>query len=115
MIALLACGNREPRAETQVARPSQPSFRLVALTDLAGYLEPCGCQSRPLGGIDKAATQLAALRADKVPMLFVAAGDLLFGDRPEGATSDEQAEKQERWKAESLVDILNRLGLTAAT
>jgi 2',3'-cyclic-nucleotide 2'-phosphodiesterase (5'-nucleotidase family) len=89
-------------------------LRLVALTDLSGYLEPCGCQSRPLGGIDKAAAVLAALKADNVPLLFVSAGDLLFGERPEGASNDRDAAAQETWKAEALVDILSRLGLAAA-
>lgn len=110
--ALLACGDREPRSTPAAAKPS---LRLVAITDLSGYLEPCGCQSRPLGGIDKAAAALKALKADKVPVLFVSAGDLLFGDRPEGASDDGQAATQETWKAESLIGILNQLGLVAAT
>lgn len=109
-----ACGEREPRTAAQVAQRPQPALRLVALTDLSGYLEPCGCQSEPLGGIDRAAAKLQSLRADHVPMLFLAAGDLLFGDRPEGASNDAEGATQETWKAETLVDILNRLGLAAA-
>jgi hypothetical protein len=112
--SVAGCGERE-RPAVKVARPARPALRLVALTDLSGYLEPCGCQSRPLGGIGHAAAQINALRADKVPLLFVAAGDLLFGEQPEGANSVDQAATQETWKAESLVEILNRLGLTAAT
>jgi hypothetical protein len=107
------CGDRE-HTGTRVAQASRPALRLVAFTDLAGYLEPCGCQSRPLGGIDKSAASIASLQADHVPALIVTAGDLLFGDRPEGARSDEQARQQETWKAETLVDILNRIGVVAA-
>lgn len=113
--ALGSCGGREPSSATQVARRAQPALRVVALTDVSGYLEPCGCQSKLLGGIDRAAAKLQALRGEHVPVLFVAAGDLLFGDRPEGATPDLDATTQETWKAETLVEIFNRLGLAAAT
>jgi 2',3'-cyclic-nucleotide 2'-phosphodiesterase (5'-nucleotidase family) len=111
-LCVAACGSRSAAPES--ARPARPTLRLAALTDLSGYLEPCGCQSRPLGGIDKAAAKLEALRQDGVPLLFVAAGDLLFGERPPGAQDDAQAATQETWKAETLVDILNRLQLSAA-
>src|SRR3954467_5460688 len=40
-----------------------PDLRLVVLTDLKGYLEPCGCTSRPLGGLDRLAARLAELRS----------------------------------------------------
>ena len=40
-----------------------PSFRMAVVTDLKGYLEPCGCTSDPLGGIDHMAAEVAALRA----------------------------------------------------
>lgn len=110
-MGLMACGERE---QPRVAKAPSASLRLVALTDLSGFLEPCGCQSKPLGGIDKAAAKLAALRSERVPVLFVAAGDLLFGPKPEGASSNEDAATQEVWKAETLVEILNQLGLAAA-
>lgn len=104
-----------PADAPAAAGAGRPDLRLVAMTDLAGYLEPCGCQSRPLGGIDKAAAQLGALRADGIPTVFVAAGDLLFGDLPAGAASAEQAAVQETWKAETLVGIFEQLQLAAAT
>ncbi|MET0387655.1 MAG: multiheme c-type cytochrome [Polyangiales bacterium] len=115
LLCTAACGEREPRPAPAVAKLARPALRLVALTDVAGYLEPCGCQSKPLGGIDRAAAKLRELRADRVPVLFVAAGDLLFGPRPEAASSDAEAATQETWKAETLVEIWNRLGLAAAT
>jgi 2',3'-cyclic-nucleotide 2'-phosphodiesterase (5'-nucleotidase family) len=124
IVCLLAClaalgcdGDRrtETAASAVATLPSTPSFRLVAFTDLSGYLEPCGCQSRPLGGIDKAAEQVGALRKQGVPMLVVSAGDLFFGDLPEGALSADDAKTQETWKAETLGGIFERLGLVAAT
>jgi hypothetical protein len=114
LVGASGCGDRERSASTaQTPRPT-PALRIVALTDLAGALEPCGCQSRPLGGMDKAAAKLAELRADKTPLLLVAAGDLWFGDVPEGALPGMDASTQERWKAETVIDILNRWGLAAA-
>lgn len=116
LIALVAgCSDRERAALTAQAPRPTPALRIVALTDLAGALEPCGCQSRPLGGMDKAAAKLAQLRADKTPLLLVAAGDLWLGDPPEGALPGMDASTQDRWKAETVIDILNRWGLAAAT
>ncbi len=122
-VALVLCatstacadGERHAVVVQQGARPQAPALRLVAITDLSGYLAPCGCQSRPLGGVDKAASKLAQLRADGTPTLFVSAGDLLFGEAPEGAQGGVDASSQESWRAETLVNALNQLGLAAAT
>lgn len=110
-----ACRQGEPATATALPKQAQPALRLVALTDLSGYLEPCGCQSKLLGGIDRAAAKLGALRADHVPVVFVAAGDLLFGAPPEGANAETDATTQETWKAETLVEIFNELGMHAVT
>ncbi len=113
VVSACADGGR-PTSTAAGARPPKPALRLVAITDLSGYLAPCGCQSRPLGGIDKAARKLAELHADGVPTLFVAAGDLLLGEVPDGGGQAADATTQEVWKAETLVDVLNRLELRAA-
>jgi hypothetical protein len=110
-----ACRQSEQASASALPKRAQPALRLVALTDLSGYLEPCGCQSKLLGGIDRAAAKLNALRAEHVPVVFVAAGDVLFGGLPEGATAETDATTQETWKGETLVEIFNRLGLVAAT
>lgn len=115
LVAATACGDRERSAPTAQTPAPTPALRIVAFTDLAGALEPCGCTSRPLGGMDKASAKLAELRKDKTPVLLVAAGDLWLGDRPEGALPGMDASVQERWKAETVVDILNRWGVAAAT
>ncbi|HKU36619.1 MAG TPA: multiheme c-type cytochrome [Polyangiales bacterium] len=112
---MLGCGDRERGAATARAPSSTPALRLVAFTDLAGALEPCGCQSRPLGGLDRAAAKLAELRKDKTPVLLVAAGDVFFGNPPEGAVAGTDATTQEIWKAETVVDVLGKLGTAAVT
>ncbi|MCS6799516.1 MAG: hypothetical protein NZ898_13500 [Myxococcota bacterium] len=87
-----------------------PDLRVFVLTDVHGYLEPCGCTSRPLGGVDRLAARLRARTADGRPWLLVAAGDLLF----ERHGHSEHARVQERMQAETFVDVMNRIGLLAA-
>jgi hypothetical protein len=106
-------GSGEAPEPTDEGLP-RPTLRLLVTTDLEGYLEPCGCQQRPLGGIDKLATALAEARRDGTPTLFLHAGDLLF-DGLSHSVRGADASAQEGWKAETLVDILSRLGLAAAT
>ncbi len=106
--------------EATVPKGPAPKLRLIAVTDLSGYLEPCGCQSVPLGGIDKAAAELDRLAADGAPALFVSVGDLFF--EPVGGnhatTHDDAGEAdastQQRWQAETLAGVLKRMGLVAA-
>jgi len=82
-----------------------------------GYLEPCGCTSRPLGGVDKLAARLRKVARDGVPQVLVGAGDLLFGEKhgAEGGAAAGRPLDQELWKAETLVDVLSRLHMRAAT
>lgn len=107
----------EAAGEAQhVAAPElgRPDLRLVVVTDLKGYLEPCGCTSRPLGGIDRMAAEVGRLRGDGVPTVLVAAGDLLFDGGGDYEIHRPGAETQQIWKAETLVDVLERLELAAA-
>lgn len=96
-------------------RAREPALRIAALTDLEGTLEPCGCLSRPLGGIDRAALLLAELRADGVPTLLVTAGDLFFGAEPAHVPPGVDASTQLGWRAETLAGALSRMGLVAAS
>ena len=113
LLGAVGCGNGE-RPGPNPARPDflRPTARLAIVTDLQGQLEPCGCQSRPLGGIDRLATELGRLRADGTPTLLLLSGDSLFG-AGEAHAHDPNAAQQERWRAETLVDVLNRLGVSA--
>lgn len=52
---------------------------VVYAADLAGWLEPCGCSADQRGGLARAATALARIRAENPDTVFVAGGDLLFG------------------------------------
>lgn len=101
----LGC-TRSPRPPAEPA----PSLRLAVVTDLKGYLEPCGCTSDPLGGIDRLAAQVEALRKDGVPVVLLAAGDLFFDTERLEPTRVDQAQRN----AKTLATILDRIGLAAA-
>jgi len=127
VVGALACngearppGAKQPSAALVQTSGLSPALRIVAVTDMNGYLEPCGCQSRPLGGVDKAATVLKQLSADRVPTVLVSAGNLFF--EPAGSTHgagsaqhDDEAKTEHLWQAEAMADVLKRFGLAAAT
>jgi hypothetical protein len=111
-----SCNGQRPTPQPAVT-PDRPrpapeaplALRLYFLVDLDGYFEPCGCNSRPLGGIDRLARFIDGERARAPHHLLVASGDLLFRD----PTLDPRMVYQETRKAESLVPILDRIGLAA--
>lgn len=120
LVVLGACGSCEPdppETPTDEAFPTDaielptPDVRLVLLTDLKGYLEPCGCTSNPLGGIDRMRRRLRELERD-APTAFLATGDLFFGNESHAGPASAQTDL---WQAETLVRILNEAGLDAAT
>ncbi|MFW5925815.1 MAG: multiheme c-type cytochrome [Myxococcota bacterium] len=106
------CPDGDVRKDAIPERP-RPTLRLVVATDLAGTLEPCGCTSRPLGGIDRLAAAVADVREAGVPTLTLHAGDLFFGPAPHAP--GEETPAQELWKAETVAQVLARIGLDAAT
>ncbi|WP_455217429.1 multiheme c-type cytochrome, partial [Kaarinaea lacus] len=62
----------------QVAAAGQANWRLVYSSDFRAELKPCGCTAEgDLGGILRRATRFEQLRKDKIPTLFVSAGDIL--------------------------------------
>jgi hypothetical protein len=98
----LGCSRGQPKKET-------PSLRLAVVTDLKGYLEPCGCTSDPLGGIDRLAAQIRVLREGPAPVVFLIAGDAFFDTAELEPVRVDQANRN----AKTLAGILAELGLTA--
>ncbi|MBX3184228.1 MAG: hypothetical protein KIT72_01785 [Polyangiaceae bacterium] len=90
------------------APQEKPTLRIYALSNLAGALEPCGCQKDMLGGVDHLA---ALVRAGKqeVPSAVVGAGPMFFMD----PRLDETRRTQDVWKAKALSESLKDVGLTA--
>jgi hypothetical protein len=118
---LAACGasrcDGAKTPEAKVAPPvpqPKPDLRLLVLTDPRGYLEPCGCNQRPLGGLDRLATVVRDARKDGVPTLVLAAGDLAVGTELR-ADDAEGARTQEELRAQTFVEAYQQLGVTAAT
>jgi len=103
----VGCSRSKPK-EAPGARPS-PTLRLAVVTDLKGYLEPCGCTSRPLGGIDRLAAQIRALRDGSVPLVVLMAGDLFFDTDILKPTRVDQANRS----AATLRGILDHLKVDA--
>ncbi len=102
---------RRSTSAPAVAPPARAAraVRLYFVSDLDGYLEPCGCQARPLGGIDRLAALVERESPQRAQTLFVATGNTFF----EHPTLEPDMVFQERAKAERLGPILDRLQLAA--
>jgi len=105
----LSLGCRRGQPQEPQAKPDTPTLRVALVTDLEGYLEPCGCTSDPLGGIDRLAAQIRALRDAPVPVLVLSAGDLFFDTADLEPVRVDQATRN----AKTLVEILNRMKVAA--
>jgi len=102
----VGCSRGQPKGAD---RPEQPSVRIALVSDLKGYLEPCGCTSDPLGGIDRLAAQIRALRKGPAPTLFLIAGDAFFDTAAIEPARVDQASRN----AKTLTGILNGLNVEA--
>lgn len=75
-------------------------------TEVSGYVEPCGCTTEPLGGIQRLATVVAGGRTARA---LVDAGNLLFPAKPFPAVEKEQ----HVLKARMLARVYRHLGAVA--
>ncbi len=87
----------------------QPTLRVYFVSDLAGAVEPCGCQKDMLGGLDHFGALVAAEKGKAPNALLASAGPLFF---MEEKLAPERTE-QDTWKAEALAGGLKGLGLAA--
>ena len=102
----LGCSRGQPKGADGA---TTPSVRIALVTDLKGYLEPCGCTSDPLGGIDRLAAQIRALREGPAPVVFLIAGDTFF----DTATIEPVRVDQASRNARTLAGILDGLEVAA--
>ena len=112
--ALLAACNgcrRDGKGNGNTVQPETgpASVRLYVLSDIAGALEPCGCQKDMLGGVDHFAALVTKERDKSKGSIVVAAGPTFF----ENATPKPERAEQDLWKAESLASGLKGVGLAA--
>ena len=107
-LAAIGCRKNRPVKLEQKA-DAKPSLRLIAWGGAAGALEPCGCVSDMLGGIDHAGAwvQSSGDKADRT--LFVGAGPMFFLN----PDLKEHERTQALFKAEALADSLADLRFKA--
>ncbi len=81
--------------------------------DVRGEIEPCGCNSNPLGDLSRLAALIedAGKTRGKGAVAWLDAGSLLYSEQP--ALSQGKRE-QERLKADLIVEHASKLGLAAA-
>jgi 5-methylcytosine-specific restriction endonuclease McrA len=87
-----------------------PRLRILLATDLERELEPCGCTSGQLGGVDRLARVVTRERADGAPTLFVVAGNS-FRAAAERVVA--AAPAQQTWAADTLAELLGSLQVDA--
>ncbi len=96
-------------AGAPVAEVGLPTVRLYVLADLAGALEPCGCQKDMLGGFDHFASFVAKER-DKAPKsAVVTVGPTFYMDE----TPKPDHLQQDDWKADAIASVLKGVGFAA--
>ena len=79
---------------------------LYFTTEVSGYVEPCGCTTKPLGGLPRLAT---VIRKGAVARTLVDAGNLLFPSKG----VDDITRGQHLLKADLLARAYRRLGVAA--
>jgi hypothetical protein len=105
-----SCSKKEVRNDggSGVAA-SAPTASLFVSSDMRGYLGPCGCSENMRGGVPRAAFQIAEARKSGRPVLYVDAGDSLFGHKQ----IPEPARPQEERKARALAEAFKQMQLAA--
>lgn len=103
LASLAACKSGDG---TATASPSVREATLFFSTEVSGYVEPCGCTSKPLGGIQRL---VRVVSEEKTPHAFVDAGNLLFPSEP----ITEAARDQHVLKARMLTRVYRQLGVAA--
>ncbi len=96
-----------PRKEVRQVPVGPVSATVFLSADVRGYLGPCGCSENMRGGVARAAFQVAAARKAGGPVLFIDAGDSLFGH----LQLAEAAIPQEERKAHALAGAFKAMGL----
>ena len=100
--------SREKGTETPNHVIERP-IRLYLIGGAAGALEPCGCVSNMLGGVDRVAGYLQATQGEALESHLAGAGPMFFME-PE---LKEKKAQQDQWKAQALADSFAALKLAA--
>ncbi len=96
----------ETRAQAKAKWTAVRNAEIYFTTGTLGYVEPCGCTSKPLGGIQRLASIVKAGAKDR---LVLDAGNLLL---PKDHL-DEATREQHVFKSEILARMYRKLGVAA--
>jgi len=112
-LSLTACKSHPAREGREVRQRTTSKTRRVTLFytgDMQGTLEPCGCNSDPLGGIERYAA-LVSHAAEQTSTLVLDAGNLLY---PRNGVPERKL-KAAQLRAEFLATQLAKMGLVGST
>ena len=106
----IACknGNKSVRESGTESRgfDATRTAEIYFSTEVTGYVEPCGCTTKPLGGVQRLAT---VIRRGNDNRALVDAGNLLFPSKG----LDDITREQHRLKAQILARAYRQLGAVA--
>lgn len=108
LAVVCACTTPAPHRAPQENVPSSEVTTLFITADVRGYLAPCGCSENMLGGIARAAFQIAKARDEGHPVFFIDSGNALFA----ATTIAPEAVPQQERKAHALARAFEAMGLT---
>lgn len=107
MVAVILAGCTSVPTGKTYNKEVEAEFTILYQANREATLEPCGCHSKPWGGMDRELNALNEIRKGKVPTLFVDAGNML-------ANSDKKlTPDQKRAKAKAVMPMIEKLGLEA--
>lgn len=75
-ICAFICSLHTPCGASENTRQTTKSIRVVYTNDTVGYLEPCSCGGRYLGGLSRRATAIADLVSENPSCLIVDSGNI---------------------------------------
>ena len=110
ILALAGCTSQpakeSPQAQaTKGSREAKPT--VLYQSNRLGSLEPCGCDSKPFGGMDREWNAAQMIRGEGQPVVFVDAGNALAPSNKKGPLKHHQE------KAKTIVGLMNELGVDA--
>lgn len=95
------CGNSSGKGKEPGPSDGGERVVLFVTTEMKGTIEPCGCNSDPMGDIARTTALVEEARRGPVPVVVLDGGSLLFTEpRVEGPKAD-----QEELKADLVADL----------
>jgi hypothetical protein len=100
----VACGSGNGKGVDPAAGEAGDRVVLFVTTELKGQIEPCGCNSDPMGDLARTAALVEDARRTGAPVVVLDGGSLLFSQQKLA----ERTTAQERLKADLLIELYGR-------